>query len=71
MQGVGVREATLVILLRAFGVPKESAFTLGLLLFTHVVLLAIIGLCFQILLTLRPENIVSQTVRQNAYPSTR
>lgn len=46
--GVGVREATLVVLLGYFAVPEESAFTLGLLGFTHAVLFAIVGLIFQI-----------------------
>ena len=46
--GVGVREATLVVLLGYFAVPEESAFTLGLLGFTHAVLFAVIGLIFQV-----------------------
>ncbi|MFO7902388.1 MAG: lysylphosphatidylglycerol synthase transmembrane domain-containing protein [Planctomycetota bacterium] len=46
--GIGVREATLVGLLGYFSVPEESAFTLGLLGFTHALLFALIGLAFRV-----------------------
>jgi uncharacterized membrane protein YbhN (UPF0104 family) len=48
--GLGVREATFVVLLAPFGVPAEQAFALGLLVFTGSLLFATLGAVFQVLL---------------------
>jgi len=62
-QGIGVREATLIVLLGTFGVAKQTAFALGMLLFTHVVIFAIVGLVFQVYLTFRPLRPVSPFIK--------
>ena len=48
--GLGVREATFVVLLAPFGVPSEKSFALGLLAFSGSLLFAMLGAVFQVLL---------------------
>jgi hypothetical protein len=48
--GIGVREAGLVVLLGEYGVPGEIAFSFGVLLSTHLLIFALVGLVYQIVL---------------------
>jgi uncharacterized membrane protein YbhN (UPF0104 family) len=46
--GLGIREATLVGVLAPFGVPEAAAFGLGLLMFTNVLIMVLVGCGYQL-----------------------
>jgi hypothetical protein len=52
LQGLGVREGILIATLSLYSVPAEKAFTLGILMFSSVLVFALVGLGYQICLTL-------------------
>jgi hypothetical protein len=49
---LGVREATLVLLLAPYGVPKSQALLMSMILFSALVVMAVIGAGYQIIWTL-------------------
>ena len=49
--GLGVREATLVAVLGAYGVPEAVAFGFGVLSFVNLLAAALVGACYQIALS--------------------
>jgi uncharacterized membrane protein YbhN (UPF0104 family) len=59
-QGVGLREAALVVLLGPFGVAREAAFALGTIVFLNLVLFALLGLILRPLLTLKLVRLSSR-----------
>jgi hypothetical protein len=52
LSNLGIREGILMVVLSNYGVDLEISFTLGLIIFSYSIVMALIGLLYQISLTL-------------------
>ena len=62
LNGIGVREQSHYIFLAALGIPKEAAVSISLLIFSHAMVLSLIGF----ILWLRREKHQSPVADENA-----